>query len=151
MKDRIYHIVASEGLTNQQFAAIIDISPAAISHILAGRNNPGIDVVISIARKFPHYNLRWLLLGEGPTLGDDEIVPQNTERVLSEKSKGEVKPTTMHSSVSGMGADLFTSRQETANDSEKPENRSVLKSDNSSSKLIICYPDGTYSEYTKRH
>ncbi len=65
MKERITQIIQKEGMTAAQFAEKIGISPSSLSHILGGRNNPSLDVVIKIHMACNYVNLPWLLYGEG--------------------------------------------------------------------------------------
>lgn len=65
MKDRIEYIMQNKGLTPSQFAKIIGIKQASLSHILTGRNNPSLDVIMKINQTFPEINLEWLLYGKG--------------------------------------------------------------------------------------
>lgn len=127
MKDRLQHIIKAESLTNLQFAQIVEISPASVTHLLAGRNNPSLEIVAKIARRFPHYNLRWLILGEG------SIYEHNSPQVsnggqLSFSSEPVEQPATPPSQEFG------------AAKSNTPAE---------SAKLIVCMPDGTYKEFTK--
>ena len=48
-----------------QFARILEINPAIISHILAERNKPGVDLLQKILSKFPQVSPDWLLLDSG--------------------------------------------------------------------------------------
>lgn len=52
----------SEGLKPSQLAELLGVNPAGISHILAGRNKPGFDLLQKILRRFPQINPDWLLL-----------------------------------------------------------------------------------------
>ena len=52
----------NEGLKPSQLAELLGINPAGISHILAGRNKPGFDLLQKILRRFPRINPDWLLL-----------------------------------------------------------------------------------------
>lgn len=65
MKDRLLYIITNEGLTASKFAQIVGIRPSAVSHFLAGRNNPGYDVLVRIIKSFPKYNVTWLMTGDG--------------------------------------------------------------------------------------
>ena len=65
MKDRLNAIIEEKGLTATKFAALIDANPSAISHLLKGRNKPGYDLLVNIARAFPDISMYWLLTGEG--------------------------------------------------------------------------------------
>lgn len=65
MKERIAQIVQKEGMTAAQFADKIGISPSSLSHILGGRNNPSLEVVMKIHKACDYISLDWLLYGEG--------------------------------------------------------------------------------------
>ncbi len=65
MKERIAEIISVEGITSTKFADIIGVQRSAISHILAGRNNPSFDLIQKILDKFPHVNADWLIMGRG--------------------------------------------------------------------------------------
>lgn len=65
-KDRIMLIMNQKNLLPSQFAEIIGIQRAAMSHITSGRNNPSLDVLKKILEQFPHISPDWLLFGTGP-------------------------------------------------------------------------------------
>lgn len=65
-KERIIRIMNEENMNASQFSESIGIQRAAISHILAGRNNPSLDVFRKILKRFSNINPDWLLSGEGP-------------------------------------------------------------------------------------
>lgn len=65
MKERIEKILKFEQLTASRFADIIDVQRSNVSHILSGRNNPGLDFIQKILSKFTNINAEWLLLGKG--------------------------------------------------------------------------------------
>ena len=62
MKEKLQALLKSEGLKSSQLAEILEINPAGISHILAGRNRPGFDLLQKILRRFPQINPDWLRL-----------------------------------------------------------------------------------------
>lgn len=64
MKNRINQILQKEGITATLFAEKIGISPASLSHILNGRNEPSLAVVTKIHESCG-VNLEWLIYGEG--------------------------------------------------------------------------------------
>lgn len=65
MQERLNQIFEQKGLTAAKFATLIGVSASTISHILAGRNKPGFDIINSIAKEFPDISLSWLITGEG--------------------------------------------------------------------------------------
>ena len=72
MKERITQIMQKEEMTAAQFAEKIGLSPSSLSHILNGRNNPSLDVVMKIHKACSYVNLPWLIYGEGEMEGQPE-------------------------------------------------------------------------------
>ena len=62
MRDRILKIMEREGLTPSKFAESIGIQRSAMSHIISGRNNPSLDVLLKILERFTYVDSDWLLL-----------------------------------------------------------------------------------------
>lgn len=54
-----------EGMTPSKFAEAIGIQRSAMSHIIAGRNNPSLDVITKILNRFTYIDSDWLLSGKG--------------------------------------------------------------------------------------
>ena len=65
MKDRILQIMKKEGMTQQEFASALEISPASLSSIFNGRTNPTNNHVQAVHRCFPKISISWLMFGEG--------------------------------------------------------------------------------------
>lgn len=68
MKERIRAVMEYAGMTQQEFAARLGISPASLSSIFTGRTNPTNNHVMAIHHAFPEINVSWLLFGEGEML-----------------------------------------------------------------------------------
>ncbi len=65
MKEKLQLLMEQLRLKPGQFARILEINPAIISHILAERNKPGVDLLQKILSKFPQVSPDWLLLDSG--------------------------------------------------------------------------------------
>lgn len=65
MKERIIKIMEREGLTPSKFAEAIGIQRSGMSHIMGGRNNPSLDVLLKILERFTYVDTEWLLFGKG--------------------------------------------------------------------------------------
>lgn len=140
MKSRIEHIIKAESLSNSQFANSLEISPAAVTHLLSGRNNPSLDIVVRIAQKYPHYNLRWLLLGEGTIYNIGHAAPANREPELFVAPN----PAVVESPEASIVAPTVAPAADTTPATPKNENTAEQQ------KLIVCMPDGTYREFVKQ-
>lgn len=65
MINRINLILKAKNITARQFAEEIGIQPSGISHIMSGRNNPSLEFVNKVVRRYPEIDANWLLLGRG--------------------------------------------------------------------------------------
>lgn len=65
MINRINLILRAKNITARQFAEEIGIQPSGMSHILGGRNNPSLDFVSKVLRRYPEIDANWLLIGKG--------------------------------------------------------------------------------------
>jgi transcriptional regulator with XRE-family HTH domain len=74
MKDRIQRLIDDKNLTPSRFADEVGLNRPAVSHILNGRNNPSMDALQKILKRFPEISGSWLLTGEG------SMYQFNTER-----------------------------------------------------------------------
>lgn len=145
MKDRIAHIIKAESLTNLQFAQLLDISPASVTHLLSGRNNPSLDLIVRIARKLPHYNLRWLILGEGPIYNNGN----DTNIGLRQVNTPELFPSE-HTIRTEEATRLSTPNNQITTETYNLPSSTNMENTPAQQTLIVCLPDGTYREYTKQ-
>lgn len=65
IKDRIKIIMEKENMASGAFAESIGIQQSTLSHILNGRNNPSLDVIMKVHQKYNYVKLEWLLYGQG--------------------------------------------------------------------------------------
>lgn len=135
MRTRLLQLVETEGLTKQQFAQKLSISPAAVTHILSGRNSPSLEIIAKIAATFPQYNLRWLILGELPMLTNNTAEADMTV---------ESAPNTILQPALSVVNDA-------AKEFHQPSpSESELSTNKPATRLIICFPDNTFKEYSSQ-
>lgn len=138
-----------EQMTLAQLAELLEITPAAIAHVTSGRNKPGYELLAAIATKLPHYDLRWLLTGQGePYVKQPQDSPSepefaiDTEDILASKQPEE-KPAAVAAQTIPVVSEpeLFDSLATEAHNEPRTKCQE---------RLIICFPDNTFEEYTKR-
>lgn len=88
MRERIKEIIAREGMGQGQFADFIGVNRPTLSHILAGRNNPSMEVVMKIHQNFPKINILWLLDGMGSYEGDTMSYYPNDTLIADQAHSG---------------------------------------------------------------
>ena len=132
-----------EGLTPSRFAETIGIQRSAMSHIISGRNNPSLDVLMKILTKYDYLNTDWLMFGKGsmykadkaiyqPSLFDESTINPPAVQVESEYRReiGVEKP------------DL---------ERKHAENERVIYKERPSknvTKIMIFYSDDTFESFT---
>jgi transcriptional regulator with XRE-family HTH domain len=131
MKDRIAHIMRAKNLKASDFAAMLGIQPSAVSHILAGRNKPSLEIVKKIKETFPEYNLDWIILGSGPMTTSEPF----KESVQEPSFDFTPLPDDNPSENSVIPQDV-------------PQNDALVESGIKS--MVILYDDGTFETFSPR-
>lgn len=83
MINRINLILRAKNVTPKQFADEIGIQPSGMSHILSGRNNPSLDFVTKVLRRYPEIDANWLVLGIGEMYTTGEGMPATANTTAS--------------------------------------------------------------------
>lgn len=74
IQERLHLILKMHNISPAAFADKLGVQRSNVSHVLSGRNKPGLDFLNKIIQHFPRVNAHWLLSGEMP--GDsNEITP----------------------------------------------------------------------------
>lgn len=151
MREKLLELMKNEGLKSSQLAEMLGINPAGISHILAGRNKPGFDLLQKILRRFPRISPDWLLLDQGPMYRNDapgvsaaSPVPQ-TDR-MTDGLFGQA-------AAQSVNASAAPTESERSGWPEIPAKSgsnigTVDKSDAQVERVIIFYSDRTCESYT---
>ena len=100
MVDRINLLLKAKNVTARQFAEEIGIQPSGMSHILSGRNNPSLDFVMKVIKRWPEVNINWLMFGMGEMYASVPLnAPERRERVAEAPvAKGEAEQFDLFSS-----------------------------------------------------
>ncbi len=77
MIERFKKILEKEGLQPRELASKLGVQPSAISHILNGRNNPGVAILQNVMTVFPNINPEWLLLGKEPMYKNEKALQRD--------------------------------------------------------------------------
>lgn len=80
MVERINLLLKAKNVTARQFAEEIGIQPSGMSHILSGRNNPSLDFVMKVVRRWPEVNINWLMFGNGEMLASLPLNAQSSSQ-----------------------------------------------------------------------
>lgn len=141
MKDRLNAIIEEKGLSATKFATLINANPSAISHLLKGRNKPGYDLLVNIARAFPDISMDWLLTGKGEMYTDAENA-EKRESIKNMVSNPEIK-------ASNEPQEPYRA---TAPKHSSPAIPTIIPPASDQKKLkriILFFTDGSFEDYIK--
>jgi len=90
MNDRIQLILKTENISASKFADEIGVQRSSISHILSGRNNPSLDFIQKILKRFPDISSDWIIFGKGSMYKNPDLFSSLDEQKF-EKDKESTK------------------------------------------------------------
>ena len=137
MKTILEFILRNEGITNTRLAAMLDVAPASITHIMSGRNKPSYDFLIKLVETFPQYDARWVLTGKGEPLS---ALP------IKQSMDGELR---LFDNISNSQSDDKTPEIVVEHDIF-PDMSVSSASTPSKTRLIVCFPDHTFVAYENK-
>jgi transcriptional regulator with XRE-family HTH domain len=143
MKDRIQKIIDDKNLTPSRFADEVGLNRPTVSHILNGRNNPGLEVMQRILARYKDLNAAWLISGDGPMYN----TPQGDSKIpfLFDES-GENPAIDQGDSEYSREKGVKTSH----NDGKIEDNQVVIAKNVETvkvKKIAVFYSDNTYEEF----
>lgn len=180
MINRINLILKAKNITAKQFAEEIGIQQSGLSHILGGRNNPSLDFVTKVIRRYPEIDANWLLLGRGEmyaAASGQSVIPaqqpmeqtavvesvvsptlfDSTPEVVADVEEAAIQPIEPvekadESNVVEPVVKIKTPEKEVTMSLEKGEEPVVQDAPAGSSVelLLFIYSDGTFREYRPR-
>lgn len=142
MRDRILAVMEHEGLTPSKFAEAIGIQRSAMSHIISGRNNPSLDVLLKILERFTYVDSDWLLFGKGEmmrqhVLTNPDLFTNTTINPSNQPDSPEYRKEIR------VETPVNTVKQPVIEQIVLPE-----KNNRNVSKIMIFYSDNTFETFT---
>ena len=153
MVDRINILLKAKNITARQFAEEIGIQPSGMSHILSGRNNPSLDFVLKVMKRWPEVNINWLMFGKGEMLQADQVAEGSQPEVTS--AHAEVSQRfERESNIGGMQATLFAPYDDQRRRNENPakanpsdDGKKTDKRQRYITEIRVFYSDGTFESF----
>ena len=159
MNYRLQQFLSAENITQAQFADIIGVARASVSHIIAGRNKPGFDFIQNMSRHFPDLNLDWLINGkgrmykEGRQKASQDVQPSEGQLFSSPAPVSQELPVDLPSPdpvqqktplPDRSVIDKPTPREKASDTSQSKV--SLQSNKRNISRIVVFYDDGTYQE-----
>ena len=142
MVSRILELIRQKNLTPSQFVDEIGTQRSGMSHIISGRNNPSLEFVLKVLKRYPEVKAEWLLNGAGEQ--DNVQLPPEIKTEKREIAEKPAEPVTVQSSATLF--DLWDSKPkpELKTSSQSPKKEKTGKK---IEKIVVFYDDKTFREY----
>ena len=154
MRERLEELMQLLNLNPTQFANAIGVQRATLQHILSGRNEPSLKIIMAIHTSFPDVELEWLLNGKGsaiPQLQQNEPVKDDYPLLPGMESlffKDDVRNSSENSNL--RGEEILPKQRkrrnykevETASDQDIPCKEKRIK------EVVVFFADGTYQKFS---
>lgn len=144
IKDRIKMIMERENMTSGAFAESISIQQSTLSHILNGRNNPSLDVIMKVHQRYNYILLEWLLYGKGSMMQND-ITGVDFQSSLFDENP--INPSNESGGAENRKEMALRSAESSIKDSVKQEVRYIEKPHRRITEIRIFFDDNTYETF----
>lgn len=145
MKDRIKKIIEYENISYSKFADLVGIQRSGVSHLISGRNNPGLEVIQKILEAFDYINTDWLLLNKGTMIKKDKMETQGSlfSESVNNKDVKELNNTTAENNSNSDNNLTDDTVENILIDSQedKIQAKKIIK-------IVIFYSDKSFSDFS---
>ena len=129
ISNRIQELIRKNQLNAAKFADRIGVQRSNLSHVLTGRNKPGLDFIEKVLLEFPNVDANWLISGNA-----------KHKQQLEEVSKSE---------NSSLRTDDATDLSGNAHKQIQSRTLNATKETTKVDKIIVFYNDNTFEEFKK--
>jgi len=144
LNDKIKQILVDKSISPSHFADEIGVQRSSVSHILAGRNKPSLDIVQKIIRRYPDLGMEWIM--------DEEELPGT----VPDRNESSHENTRQKSSVRPNLRPLESPEKKSQGNSPAQGNLGAMENGHMASemapkqieRILIFYSDGTFKQYT---
>ena len=145
IKDRIKIIMEKENMASGAFAESIGIQQSTLSHILNGRTNPSLDVIMKVHQKYNYVKLEWLLYGQGNI--SEESIQSASDFQPSLFAENAIIPPNGTVTPENRREMPLESSQNTPKEIVKQEIRYIEKPSRKITEIRIFFDDNTYETF----
>ncbi|MFZ4523567.1 MAG: helix-turn-helix domain-containing protein [Bacteroidales bacterium] len=132
MIERILELMKEKNMTPSAFADEIGIQRSGMSHLISGRNNPSLEFLMKVMKRFPEVKADYLLYGVSQDAGDQKE---------ESRHENEIQPK--------LAGTLFDQPEIAVAKPESKISRPVKKerTERRIEKIVVFYDDRTFREY----
>jgi transcriptional regulator with XRE-family HTH domain len=134
IQDRIKLVLKMHNLTPSIFADAIGVQRSNVSHVLSGRNKPGLDFLEKVLVEYPRVNALWLITGE---VGQEREVTNVNDLFQQPDPVKQTSPVKQ--------PDLEDQLRSTEESAQNVPNERVVERE--VEKIVVFYTDQTFKAY----
>ncbi len=144
MKERLEAIIKHENITPSKLADLIGVQRSGVSHIMSGRNKPGLDFLNKLLQQFPHINGDWLITGNGPMLKGKPTKGTVEQMSIPATNEAKLTPVSSSRASSEENAPVY---QKLAQKTQKSSVTELISDTKDIERIVIFYKDKSFSDY----
>ena len=154
MRERLEELMQLLNLNPTQFANAIGVQRATLQHILSGRNEPSLKIIMAIHTSFPDVELEWLLNGKGsaiPQLQQNE--PEKDDYPLLPGMESlfftdDVRNSPENSNLRGEENPPNQRKRRNNKEVEPISEADIPGKDKTIKEVVVFFADGTYQKFS---
>lgn len=147
IKDRIKMIMERENMASGTFAESIGIQQSTLSHILNGRNNPSLDVIMKVHQRYTYINLEWLLYGKGNLTENNSSATPPSDYLPSLFDENLINPSKRTDDSEYRKEIVPKSSENLSKETVKQEIRYIERPSRKITEIRIFFDDNTYETF----
>ena len=154
MRERLEELMQLLNLNPTQFANAIGVQRATLQHILSGRNEPSLKIIMAIHTSFPDVELEWLLNGKGsaiPQLQQNEPEKDDYPLLPGMESlffKDDVRNSPENSNLRGEENPPKHCTRRNNKEVEPISEADIPGKDKTIKEVVVFFADGTYQKFS---
>ncbi len=147
INQRLIQVMEHFNLSPSAFAAKLDINRSSMSHIVSGRNKPGLEIIQKLLSAFPVINTSWLLIGSGEMLESNVRIVERAS-LFNEVTDTEQKPEKANPETkSKKELDLLDTITNVYTELEKKNNLGESNIQKSVKRITLYYDNGSFEDF----
>ena len=147
IKDRIKMVMERENMASGTFAESIGIQQSTLSHILNGRNNPSLDVIMKVHQRYTYINLEWLLYGKGNLMENNSSATPSSDYLPSLFDENQLNPPKRADDSEYRKEIVPKPSENLSKETVKQEIRYIERPSRKITEIRIFFDDNTYETF----
>lgn len=154
INDRFLQVMEYYNQSPSKFADELGVIRSSISHIISGRNKPGLDLIQKLLTTFPEVDADWLLLGKGKMIQPKETEVKSAAAQLSlfdstgPKPKDEESKKNIENSALNLRSEELANQQLERSNVETEKTKPLVEGKSQPIKRItVYYGDKSFQDF----